>query len=624
MSISGDREREKFEFNFRGQEVKFEIDQLVVKSDKSVLCRYGNTTVLTVLIVKEFTKKWTASFFPLTISLEEKFYAAGRIPAAFNKREGKPSDNAITIARLIDRSLRSFFPSEANHEVQIISYILSVDPKCDPGMVAAWSSSLVCFLSPLLPYFSIPSATVSISDEWEKKLIHSTNLEISLELVVSATEEKITMLEVGAQEITEERLTKSLESAHQEIRYLIGFFQHIANNLRIKKKNLEVKERVIKDEWLEKETHDYLTKVLPNLNVSWWEKEKKIKSCRQQLIKKYHQENPYLEEEYVKNLIEKIGDNGLIKWMRQVWKTQQRRIDGRKSDEIRPLEIQTDYLPTVHGSALFGRGDTKVLSVITIGKTSEKKIIDNIFSRSYKHFIHHYNFPNFAVSEVDNYRGISRREIGHGQLVEKTFNYLIPPNDLFPYTIRAVSEVLSSDGSSSQASVCATSLALMTAGVPLLRPVAGIALGLFEGEIYTDINGLEDKLGEIDFKIAGTEKGICSLQLDVKNQGISTKLVKECLEKARRARCHLLEKMKEYIFHPRPNLPIQVTKCRKFYVEKEKISWIIGPGGKTINQLTEKTGVSIEVQPNGYILAYHQEEKQLEKLFKLIQEIINK
>jgi len=228
-------------------------------------------------------------------------------------------------------------------------------------------------------------------------------------------------------------------------------------------------------------------------------------------------------------------------------------------------------LPTVHGSALFGRGDTKVLSVITIGKTSEKKINDSVFFRSYKHFIHHYNFPNFAVSEIANYRGVSRREIGHGQLVEKTFSYLIPSNDLFPYTIRAVSEVLSSDGSSSQASICATSLALMTAGVPLFRPVAGIALGLFEGEIYTDINGLEDKLGEMDFKIAGTEKGICSLQLDVKNQGITITLLKECLKKARHTHHYLLEKMKKHILYPRPNLPTQVIKCRKFSVEKEKI-----------------------------------------------------
>jgi polyribonucleotide nucleotidyltransferase len=622
MSISN--EKKKFEFNFRGQEVIFEIDQLAVKSDKSVLCRYGNTTVLTVLIVKEFAKKWTAPFFSLTISLEEKFYAVGRIPAAFNKREGKPSDNAITIARLIDRSLRSFFPLEANHEVQIVNYILSVDPKHDPGMVAAWNSSLVCFLSPLLPYFTIPSATVFISSEWEKNFVLGPSLENSLELIVSATEEKITMLEVEAHEVSEEKLAKSIEIAQQEIRYLIGFFQYIANGLGGKKKNLEFEKETLKNGWLEEKSDEYLAETLPDSNTSWWEKEKKIKAFRQELIKEYSQKDPHLEKELVENLVEKVGDDRLIEWMKKTWKTQQRRIDGRKSDEIRPLEIQTDYLPTVHGSALFGRGDTKVLSVITIGKASEKKINDSVFSRSYKHFIHHYNFPNFAVSEIANYRGVSRREIGHGQLVEKTFNYLIPSNDLFPYTVRAVSEVLSSDGSSSQASICATSLALMTAGVPLIRPVAGIAIGLFEGEIYTDINGLEDKLGEMDFKIAGTEKGICSLQLDVKNQGISTALLKECLKKARRAHHYLLEKMKEHILHPRPNLPTQVIKCRKFYVEKEKIGWIIGPSGKTINQLIEKTGASIEVQPDGYVLAYHQEEKQLEKLFKLIQEIINK
>jgi polyribonucleotide nucleotidyltransferase len=287
------------------------------------------------------------------------------------------------------------------------------------------------------------------------------------------------------------------------------------------------------------------------------------------------------------------------------------------------LEIQIDYLPAVHGSALFTRGDTKVLSVTTIGKISEKQIIDNIFSRSPKHFFHHYNFPNFAVNELTSYRGTSRREIGHGELVEKTFDYLVPSVVSFPYTVRAVSEVLSSDGSSSQASICATSLALMTAGVPLIRPAAGIALGLFAGQVYTDINGLEDKLGEMDFKIAGTEKGICSAQLDVKNQGISISLIKECLEKGRLARLYLLKEIKKHIPHPRFSLPSQVIKCQRFYVEKEKIGRIIGPSGKTINQLSAKTGATIEIQPDGYILIYHQEEKQIEKVINLIKQIID-
>src|SRR3954465_11058018 len=238
--------------------------------------------------------------------------------------------------------------------------------------------------------------------------------------------------------------------------------------------------------------------------------------------------------------------------MSKLWKEKQVRLDGREADQIRPLEIQIDYLPNVHGSAVFARGETKVLSVITIGKISEKQLVDSIFSRHYKHFIHHYNFPQFAVNEIASYRAVSRREIGHGELVEKTFDYLIPQYSTFPYTTRAVSEVFSSDGSSSQASICATSLALMSAGVPLLRPAAGIALGLFEGQVYSDINGLEDKLGEMDFKIAGTEKGICSVQLDVKNDGISPELMKECLQKARSSRIYLLEEMKKHIYQPRP------------------------------------------------------------------------
>jgi polyribonucleotide nucleotidyltransferase len=299
--------------------------------------------------------------------------------------------------------------------------------------------------------------------------------------------------------------------------------------------------------------------------------------------------------------------------MRKLWQEKQVRLDGRGANQIRPLEIQIDYLPNVHGSAVFARGETKVLSVVTIGKISEKQLVDSIFNRSYKHFIHHYNFPSFAVNEVTSYRSVSRREIGHGELVEKTFDYLISSPESFPYTVRVVSEVLSSDGSSSQASICATSLALMTAGVPLIRPVAGISLGLFEGQIYSDINGLEDKLGEMDFKVAGTEKGVCSVQLDVKNQGISQELIKKCFVKARQIRINLLTEMKKCIYQPRSNLASQVIKCRSLLIEKEKIGLIIGPRGKNINQLSEETGSTIEIQNDGCILVYNQDEEKLEE-----------
>ncbi|CAG8724303.1 4130_t:CDS:2, partial [Ambispora leptoticha] len=509
--------------------VVFEIDQLASKSDKSVICRYGNTTILTVLTLKKLTKS-VNSFFPLTITFEEKFYAIGRIPNVFGKREGKPSYDAITAARLIDRSLRSFFSFPSQQEVQITNSVLSFDQECDPRIVTA-----VIVGKDEKGFICNPS---------DEKLDNSP-----LELIVSATEKKITMMEAGAHEISEAELEKAISFAHQEIQLLIGFFQHIANSLGVKKEK--------KDSKLEK-------------NIK---KEKKMKEVRQELTREYYAANPQLEEEFAKDLV---------------------RLDGRGADQIRPLEIQIDYLPNVHGSAVFARGETKVLSIITVGKISEKQLVDSIFNRFHKHFIHHYNFPSFAVNEIASYRSVSRREIGHGELVEKTFDYLIPSPETFPYTVRAVSEVLSSDGSSSQASVCATSLSLMATGIPLIRPAAGIALGLFEGQIYNDINGLEDKLGEMDFKIAGTEKGICSIQLDVKNQGISQELIKISFEKARQARLHLLKEMKSHIYHPRPNLPTQVIKCRCFYVEKEKIGLIIGPRGKTINQLTEETGSTIE------------------------------
>jgi polyribonucleotide nucleotidyltransferase len=620
MNKSQEKENKRFEFKFQGKEIVFEIDQLATRSDKSILARYGNTTVLTVLLVKELSPKKIIPFFPLTVSVEEKFYAVGRIPASFNRREGKPSYDAITTARLIDRSLRNFFPTVGHQEVQIINHILSVDPTCDPCLLAAWNSFLVCLLSPLLPFFSTPLALVTVS-ELEKEMVCCSNQESEWELIISATEEKITMLEVEAKEISEEKLMTAVEFAYHEIRHLLGFFRYIITSQGANKKK-PLEEKKVENEWLEKKINSHLVKLLLQEDISWSEEEKELKKFCQQLNQEYGAKNPHLEAEYIEDLVEIISDNCLRDFMKEIWNSRQRRLDGRQSHEIRPLEIQIDYLPSVHGSALFTRGETKVLSVVTIGKISEKQLIDTVFFRSHKYFIHHYNFPNFAVNELINYRGTSRREIGHGQLVEKTFAYLIPPTSEFPHTVRTVSEVFSSDGSSSQASICATSLALMTAGVPLIRPVAGIALGLLAGQIYTDINGLEDKLGEMDFKIAGTEKGVCSLQLDVKNHGISQELLKECLEKGRTARLYLLSEMKKHIIHPRPSLPTQVIKCRQFYVGNEKISLIIGPGGKKINYITAKTGTTIEIQADGYVLIYHQEEKQLERAVVLIQETL--
>jgi len=302
----------------------------------------------------------------------------------------------------------------------------------------------------------------------------------------------------------------------------------------------------------------------------------------------------------------------------------QQRIDGRKKEDIRPLSMQINYLPNVHGSALFQRGETQVLSVVTLGKSSDKQLIDNIFVHNHKHFIHHYNFPAFAVNEIAGFKSLSRREIGHGQLVEKTFPPLLPPVEEFPYTIRVVSEVLSSDGSSSQASICATSLALLAAGIPLKNPIAGIALGLLEGEILTDINGLEDKVGEMDYKVAGTEKGICSLQLDVKNKGISFSIFQKSLQVGKKARFYLLQKMNKLLPKVRPQLTPQVAKFRKFFVGTERFGLIVGSQGKTINRLIQETGVNIDLQPDGFALLYHHDEQQLTNAINFIEDKLKK
>jgi len=611
-------EWKKFEFNFQGKSLTFEIDQLATKSEKSVLCRYGNTVVLTVLCVKQSSEVSNLNFVPLTIYFEEKFYSVGKIPAVFNKREGRPDYNSVTIARLIDRSLRSFFPPGGQYEIQITNSVLAFDPASDPRVVACWNSILVCYLSSELTSFDQILATVVVGKNQEKFICNPSINELdesSFELIITATKENIVMAELEAEEITEIELDKAVNFAQEQIKQILSFFQQIATALSIHKKTSSLSERLIDEPW-KKKTDQEIEKILLT-NENWASREKKLQKTFQKIKKEYadFQKNSFSAEE-----IEKIWDLSLQIWIKKNFRQTQQRIDGRKKDEIRPLRIQTDYLPNVHGSALFQRGGTQVLSIVTLGKSSDKQLIDNIFVHTHKHFIHHYNFPAFAVNEIVGFKSLSRREIGHGQLVEKTFPPLLPTVSKFPYTIRVVSEVLSSDGSSSQASICATTLALMTAGIPLKRPVAGISLGLLEKNILVDINGLEDKFGEMDFKIAGTEKGICSLQLDVKNQGISLSIFQESLQAGKKARLYLLQEMKKSLPEIRTGLPTSVIKFKKFFVGTDRFGLIIGTQGKIINRLTQETGVEIDLQPDGFALLYHHDEKQLTKAVQFIKE----
>lgn len=603
-----------FEFDLQGKKLVFEIDQIATNSEKSILCRYGNTTILTVLCTKELTENEKLGFVPLTIFFEEKFYSVGKIPAVFNKREGKPDYNSITIARLIDRSLRSFFPSDLTKEVQITNNVLSFDTDCDPRVVSCWTSFLACYLNSQFSFFSEPLATVVVGKLNNEFICYPTIEQMkrsSFELVITASNKKIIMLELEAEEISEQDLEKAIEFARLKIQEMNSFFSQIFIKLNVRKIPLLKSEKKIEEE-LSKDITKELENILGN-ESDWEQKQKAIENNFLDRQKKNLSYSKYQIEEVYYNILRELIKNKLS--------NAKKRIDGRKIDDIRPLTIKIDYLPGVHGSALFTRGQTQVLSVITLGKSSEKQLIDNIFVRSYKHFIHHYNFPSFAVNETINFRNISRREIGHGQLVEKTFPSLLPSLDDFPYTIRAVSEVLSSNGSSSQAAICATSLALMVAGVPLKKPAAGIALGLIGEKILVDINALEDRLGEMDFKIAGTEEGICSLQLDVKSDGLSFHLLKECLEKGKKARLSLLNEMNKYIQKPRSQLVSHAIKFRRLFVGTNKLSLVVGVRGKNINYLIEEIGVNVDLQPEGYVLIYHLKEEQLKKAVRFIQEL---
>ena len=613
--------QKKFEFSFQGKKIIFEIGQLATKSEKSILCRYGDTVILTVLCLKQSTEASKLNFVPLTVFFEEKFYSVGKIPAVFNKREGKPDYNSVTIARLIDRSIRSFFPLGSQYEIQITNSVLAFDPAADPRLVACWNSILVCYLSSKLTSFNQLLATVAISKNQGEFICNPSTTQLdesSFELIITATKENIVMVELEAEEIAEKELERAVIFAQKQIQQLLHFFQQITDSLGISKKTLVIPEKSIDKDWQTKIKKN-LEKIL-NTEDNWLIKEKNLQNALQELKKEKSDQNDTLQEEE----IEQIWDLTLQKWVQENFRQTQQRIDGRKKEDIRPLHMQINYLPNVHGSALFQRGETQVLSIVTLGKSSDKQLIDNIFVHTHKHFIHHYNFPAFAVNEIAGFKSLSRREIGHGQLVEKTFPPLLPSVEEFPYTIRVVSEVLSSDGSSSQASICATSLALLAAGIPLKNPTAGIALGLLEGEILVDINGAEDKFGEMDYKVAGTEKGICSLQLDVKNQGISFSIFQKSLQAGKKTRLYLLQEMNKLLPKVRPQLTSQVAKFRKFFVGVERFGLIVGSQGKTINRLIQETGVNIDLQPDGFALLYHHDEQQLTKAINFIEDQLKK
>ncbi|GIN18901.1 polyribonucleotide nucleotidyltransferase [Siminovitchia fordii] len=618
-----DHEKKVFSMEWAGRDLTVEIGQLAKQANGAVLVRYGDTAVLSTATASKEAK--SVDFFPLTVNYEERLYAVGKIPGGFIKREGRPSEKAILASRLIDRPIRPLFPDGFRNEVQVVSVVMSVDQDCSPEMAAMFGSSLALSISDIP--FEGPIAGVVVG-RVDGKFIINPNVEqmeqSDIDLTVAGTKDAINMVEAGAEEVSEKTMLEAIMFGHEEIKRLISFQEEIAE--KVGKENREIELYEIDSE-LEQEVRSI---------------------CEQELIAAIQVEEKHAREDAIQEVKDKViesfseredGDNeDLIKQVKQVLdklvKEEVRRLitvekirpDGRKPEEIRPIHTEVHLLARTHGSGLFTRGQTQAFSVCTLGALGDVQILDGLGIEESKRFMHHYNFPHFSVGETGPIRGPGRREIGHGALGERALEPVIPSEADFPYTIRLVSEVLESNGSSSQASICASSLAMMDAGVPIKAPVAGIAMGLVKsGEHYTiltDIQGMEDHLGDMDFKVAGTAEGITALQMDIKIEGLSREILEEALHQAKEGRMFILEKMNSTISEPREHLSPYAPKILTLHINPDKIRDVIGPSGKQINKIIEETGVKIDIEQDGTVFIASADEKMNEKAKKIIEDLV--
>ncbi len=575
--------KEKYHYQSENLDIEFEVNDWAERSMISLLTKSKETVIMTVVNLGEEIPQ--SDFLPLTIDYEEKFYAAGKIfGSRFVRRETRPTITSILNARLIDRSIRPAFPLNFRYQIHIVNTVLSYDPETDPDLLALLGTSFA------LEYLKIP---------WQGPVagFKIKNLNNSLiELFVSGTKNKINMIEFEGKEIKEEEILFEIEKAHQEIKKIINFIEISTKDkeqkINLKQENYQKAEEIL-EEFLEKNKID-----LKKLLFSQEEGDKNWTS----IFSLLNEENFGEEAPYILNVLNKK----FKKIFQQTVLEEKKRPDGRKLDEIRPLSMEIDVLLRVHGSAIFKRGLTHILSTVTLAEPGEELVLREIEYEGTKYFMHQYNFPPYSTGEIGSSRGPSRREIGHGELAEKALRNLVPSQESFPYTIRVVSEVLSSNGSTSMGSVCASSLALMSAGVPLKKHVAGISIGMaYESddnyELLTDIQGPEDFFGAMDFKVAGTREGITAIQLDVKIEGLNLKQVKESLERAKLARNEILNKMEEIIKESRKSVSPLAPKVDVIKIDPLKIGLVIGTGGKTINEIISSTGTKININPNGLI-----------------------
>ena len=627
-----------FEMDFRGRKLIVETGELAKQATGSVLVRYGDTVVLTAAVVSK-DANLLSDFFPLMVLYQEKLYSVGKIPGGFIKREGRPTENATLAARMIDRPMRPLFPEDFKHEVQIVNTVLSVDPNNSPEMTALLGSSLAVSISKIP--FNGPIASVKVGRVDGKLIINPTTEEAEvsdIDLTVAGTKDAINMVESSAKEVNEDDMLEALMFGHEAIKELIAFEEKIIKEIGQPK--MEYEKLEISDE-LKEEISNIISKPLDEaLRIKdKLEKYGKIDEIKENLVNKYKEENEDLKPDELKELITKVilvFEDIEYQLFRKIVVLEGQRADGRGMKEIRPLSAAIDILPRTHGSALFTRGETQSLSVTTLGALGEHQILDGLDLESEKRFMLHYNFPQFSVGETGRYGAPGRREVGHGALGEKALLQVLPSEEEFPYTIRVVSEILESNGSSSQASICAGCMSLMAAGVPIKAPVAGIAMGLITADdkytILTDIQGMEDHLGDMDFKVAGTKDGICALQMDIKIKGISKQILKEALYQAKEARLQILDVITDTIKEPRKEVSKYAPKMGTFTIDPEKIKDVIGRGGEMITKIilesshvksvNDVNAVKVDLEDDGTVVIYHSDKDVIKETARRIKDIV--